>query len=40
MGIAEEQAIGSVRLTLGRGTDQDEIDQAAELLYQAWRKLV
>jgi len=40
MGIAEELAIGSVRLTLGRGTDQDEIDRAAELLYQAWRKLV
>jgi len=40
MGIPADQAIGSVRLTLGRDNDQDEIDQAAELLHQAWLKLV
>lgn len=40
MGIPEEQAIGSVRFTLGRGNDQGEIDRAVELLFQAWRKLV
>jgi len=40
MGIPADQAIGSVRLTLGRDNDQDQIDQAAELLHQAWLKLV
>jgi cysteine desulfurase len=40
MGIPPDQAIGSVRLTLGRDNDQDEIDQAAKLLHQAWQKLI
>jgi cysteine desulfurase len=39
MGIPEQEAIGSVRLTLGRDNDQDDIDQAAELLHRAWLKL-
>ncbi len=40
MGIAEQEAIGSVRLTLGRGNDEDEIDRAASALVQAWRGLL
>ena len=40
MGIPQDQAIGSVRLTLGRDNDQGEIDQAAKLLHQAWQKLI
>jgi len=40
MGIPQDQALGSVRLTLGRDNDQDEIDQAAKLLHQAWQKLI
>jgi len=40
MGIAEQEAIGSVRLTLGRGNDEDEIDRAASALVHAWRGLL
>ena len=32
-------AAGTVRLSLGRGTTADEIDQAAEMLIKAWRDL-
>ena len=39
MGIAEESAIGSVRLTMGRENTQDDIDRAADALAQAWRSL-
>jgi cysteine desulfurase len=39
MGIPPEQAVGSVRLTLGRGNDRAAIDQAADALIRAWRKL-
>jgi cysteine desulfurase len=35
MGIAAEDALGAVRLTLGRGTTEEEIDRAAELLVAA-----
>ena len=37
MGVCPEQALGSVRLTLGRSTTENQIDLAAEALIQAWR---
>jgi len=40
MGVPEPEAIGSVRLTLGRGNSEDEIDQAAQALVKAWQVLV
>jgi cysteine desulfurase len=40
MGVPEPEAIGSVRLTLGRGNSEDEIDQAAQALVKAWQGLV
>jgi cysteine desulfurase len=40
MGVAPERAMGSVRLTLGRGTTEDDIAQAADALVRSWRKLV
>jgi len=39
MGIPAGQAIGSVRLTLGRATTRDMVDRAAEALVRAWRRL-
>lgn len=39
MGIAPEEAIGSVRLTLGRENSVNEIDQAAQALGRAWKSL-
>jgi cysteine desulfurase len=39
MGIPHAEAAGSVRLTLGRGNNKAEIDQAADALIRAWRKL-
>jgi cysteine desulfurase len=39
MGISEKEAVGSVRLTLGRFTTHDEIERAATLLVGAWRQL-
>jgi cysteine desulfurase len=39
MGIPGAEAIGSVRLTLGRSSRSEEIDQAAQALIAAWRKL-
>ncbi|NCF63020.1 MAG: aminotransferase class V-fold PLP-dependent enzyme [Gammaproteobacteria bacterium] len=39
MGIPEQEAIGSVRLTLGRRNTQEEIDRAAEELIGAWKRL-
>ena len=39
MGVKPEEAIGSVRLTLGRGTTEAEITRAAEVLAAAWAKL-
>jgi len=39
MGVPAEEAIGSVRLTLGRGNERDDIDRAAEALVSAWRNL-
>ncbi len=40
MGVKPEEALGSVRLTLGRGTTEAEIVRAAEALAGAWEKLV
>ena len=39
IGVPLEEAIGPVRLSLGRGTTVQEIEQAAELLGAAWRRL-
>jgi cysteine desulfurase len=40
MGIAPAEALGSVRLTLGRSTTEDDIAHAAEALIRSWRDLV
>lgn len=37
MGIAPGEAIGSVRLTLGRGTTANDVSRAAEALTRSWR---
>ena len=39
MGVAPDEAIGSVRLTLGRGTTKDDVMRAAESLVRSWRGL-
>ena len=36
MGVAEAEALGTVRLTLGRGTTQDDVSRAADALIDAW----
>ena len=40
MGVAPDEAIGSVRLTLGRGTTEDDVVRAAEALVRSWRGLI
>jgi len=40
MGVPEQEAVGSVRLTLGRGNREDEIEQAAMSLVKAWKGLI
>jgi cysteine desulfurase len=40
MGVAPDEAIGSVRLTLGRGTTEEDVVRAAESLVRSWRGLV
>jgi len=40
MGITEPEALGSVRLSLGRSTRQDDIDHAAIELTKAWQQLI
>ncbi|MEE8340119.1 MAG: hypothetical protein V3R56_08240, partial [Xanthomonadales bacterium] len=40
MGIPESEAIGSVRLSLGRHNTRQEIDLAAMELIKAWNKLM
>jgi cysteine desulfurase len=40
MGIAPEQALGAVRLSLGRQTSQQDVDRAAECLALAWQQVV
>ena len=39
MGVQPEDAVGSVRLTLGRGTTEEQVRRAAEALVRAWRRL-
>jgi cysteine desulfurase len=39
MGIPARAALGSVRLTLGRGTTESAVDRAATALARAWRAL-
>jgi cysteine desulfurase len=39
MGVGSEQALGAVRLTLGRDTVEEEIVRAADALVRAWRAL-
>ncbi|MBT8047614.1 MAG: cysteine desulfurase [Xanthomonadales bacterium] len=36
MGVAPDEAIGTVRLTLGRSNDRQQIDRAADTLARAW----
>lgn len=38
MGVAPDEAIGSVRLTLGRGTTEDDIERAAIALVRSWQR--
>jgi cysteine desulfurase len=40
MGVPSREALGTVRLTLGRGTTEAEVRRAARLLTEAWRALV
>ena len=39
IGVPADQAIGPVRLSLGRATTVEESERAAELLAAAWRRL-
>lgn len=39
MGVEPEEAIGSVRLTLGQGTTEGEVERAARALIRAWREV-
>ena len=39
MGIAAAEAIGSVRLTLGRASNDDEISRGADALARAWQSI-
>ncbi|WP_223632057.1 cysteine desulfurase family protein [Corallococcus sp. EGB] len=39
MGIPPEDALGSVRLTLGRGTSEDDVLRASEALIRSWTRL-
>jgi len=40
MGVSTVEALGSVRLTLGRGTTEDEVVRAADALVRSWLRLV
>jgi cysteine desulfurase len=40
MGIAPDQALGAIRLSLGRQTTEQDVDRAAESLSVAWRQVV
>jgi cysteine desulfurase len=40
MGVAPQEALGSVRLTLGRGTTEEEVVRASDALVRSWRRLV
>jgi cysteine desulfurase len=38
MGVSHEDALGAVRLSIGRSTTEEEVQQAAEELGRAWRR--
>jgi cysteine desulfurase len=40
LGIAHDEALGAVRLSLGRATRQDDIPAAARALVEAWQRVV
>ena len=40
LGIAHDKALGAVRLSLGRGTRQEDIPAAARALAEAWQRVV
>lgn len=40
LGVPEKEALGSVRLSLGHGTDTDAIDTAADLLIKGWNRAI
>jgi cysteine desulfurase len=39
LGVSTEEAIGSVRLTLGRGTTEVDVDEAANALVESWHRV-
>lgn len=39
LGIPRKEALGSVRLSLGRGTTEEDVERAAEALVQSWREV-
>jgi len=39
MGIPAAEAVGTVRITLGRGTTEDDIARAADMLARAWQSI-
>jgi cysteine desulfurase len=39
MGTTPEDALGSVRLTLGRSTTEDDVSRAVEALVRSWRRV-
>ncbi|MBK6697999.1 MAG: cysteine desulfurase [Myxococcales bacterium] len=39
MGVAPKEALGSVRLTLGRSTTEDDVARASEALVRSWRRV-
>jgi len=39
MGVTPDEALGSVRLTLGRGTTEGDVERAAEALSRSWRHI-
>ncbi len=39
MGVSVDDALGSVRLTLGRGTTQSDVTRASEALARSWRRV-
>lgn len=40
MGVAPADAVGSVRLSLGRNTTKDDVERAAAALARSWREIV
>jgi cysteine desulfurase len=40
MGVVPDDAVGSVRLTLGRATSESDVERAAAALVRSWRRIV